>query len=101
MSTHNYRIDCKFAPKVYSIIVERLKRSYNRKLALMHGYFATFSCEDIEALIKENKWLKYENNMLKTKFKEVCIINQRLRDKLLNFAEIDNLSSKFWYDSKH
>lgn len=42
MSTHNYRIDGKFAPKVYSIRIKQLKMSYNRKLALMRDYLATF-----------------------------------------------------------
>ncbi len=95
MSTHNYRIDGKFAPKFYAVRIEQLKTAYKKKINAMRAYFELFSCMDNEKLTKENEWLKYENNMLKTKFKEVCIINQRLRDKLLNFAEIDNLSSKF------
>lgn len=95
MNTHNYRIGGKFAPKVYSIIIEQIKRSYNRKLALMRDYLATFSCKDIESLIKENKWLKSDNKRLNKKCEEVCKINEVLRDKLRKFAEQDKLDNLF------
>ena len=95
MSTHNYRIDGKFAPKTYSVRIEQLKRSYNRKLELMRDYLATFSCKDNEALTKENKWLKSDNKRLNKKCEDISKINEQLRDKLRKFAEQDKLDNLF------
>lgn len=61
----------------------------------MRDYLATFSCKDIEALIKENKWLKSDNKRLNKKCEEISKINEQLRDKLRKFAEQDKLDNLF------
>ena len=92
MNKHQYRIDGKFAPKAYSLIVADIKKAYQKKISLMIAYFEAFSCIDNEKLTKENECLKSEKKRLQQKYDEVCKINENLRAKLVNFAEIDKIT---------
>jgi len=90
--THKYRIDGKFAHKAYSLKVDSIKKAYQNKIKLMFAYFEAFSCIDNEKLTKENECLKSEKKRLQQKYDEVCKINENLRAKLVNFAEIDKIT---------